>query len=57
MVVIPADKQVQRMESEKVYVFPVSGWFVPDARMQEIMFQLEEKLDAENTKTKTGSGS
>jgi len=55
--VIPADKKVERMKAETTYTFPSNGWFVPDARMQEIMFQLEEKLDAENTKTKTDSGS
>jgi hypothetical protein len=53
VVVIPADKHVQRMKAETVYLFPISGWFVPDARMQEIMFQLEEKLDAESAKAKT----
>ena len=57
VVVIPADKKVERMKAETTYTFPSNGWFVPDARMQEIMFQLEEKLDAENTKTKTDSGS
>jgi hypothetical protein len=40
------------MEANKSHLFQVNGWFIPDARMQEIMFQLEEKLDAENTKAK-----
>ena len=51
VVVIPADRQVQRMEAERVYLFPISGWFVPDARMQEIMFHMEGLLDAEETET------
>ena len=43
IVVIPADKTVTRLESNKVYVFQIPGWHVPDARMQEILQHLEEK--------------
>jgi len=31
------------MEANKNYVFKIPGWHVPDARMQEIMQQLERK--------------
>jgi hypothetical protein len=43
IIVIPADKQTTRMEANKNYVFKIPGWHVPDARMQEIMQQLERK--------------
>jgi len=31
------------MEADKNYSFDIPGWHVPDARMQEIMQQLERK--------------
>ena len=43
MVVIPADKVVKRMEQNKPYTYPINGWFVPDARMVEIMEYLERE--------------
>jgi hypothetical protein len=43
VVVIPADKTVTRMAPGKPYTFTIPGWHVPDARMQEILHQLEEK--------------
>jgi hypothetical protein len=43
MVVIPADKVVKRMELNKPYTYPINGWFVPDARMVEIMEYLERE--------------
>lgn len=46
---IPSDKEVHRMEQNKPYTFPVNGWFVPDARMIEMMQHLE--LDASQTNT------
>lgn len=41
--VIPADKKVTRMAPGETYVFEIPGYHVPDARMREILQQLEEK--------------
>ncbi len=43
LVVIPADKQVVRMPAGQSYSPGTSGYFVPDARMQEILEQLEQQ--------------
>ena len=43
IIVIPADKAAVRMEAEHPYVPAVPGWFVPDARMQEILHELKDK--------------
>lgn len=45
VVVIPADKAVTRLEAAEPYTPAVPGWFVPDARMQEILHQLTAKAD------------
>lgn len=52
MVVIPADKVVERMELNKSYTYPVNGWFVPDARMVEIMEYLERDAVKTNKTSK-----
>lgn len=49
---IPADKEVRRMEKDKVYFFPIDGWFVPDARMIEMMQYLERDASQTNTTAK-----
>lgn len=40
-VVIPADKQVQRLSVGQPFTPAVPGWFVPDARMYEILNRLD----------------
>ena len=55
MVVIPSDKVVKRMEQNKPYTYPINGWFVPDARMVEIMEHLEREAVKANKTTETGS--
>jgi hypothetical protein len=37
LVVLPADKAVVRMPAGQPFTFTHDGWFVPDARMQEIL--------------------
>ena len=39
--VIPADKEVQPIAAGQSFVAPVSGWFVPDSRMLDILNKLE----------------
>lgn len=55
MIVIPADREVKRMEKNKVYLFPINGWFVPDARMIEMMEHLERDASETNTTAKAHS--
>ena len=43
VVVISADKQVLPLEAGQKFTAPSSGWWVPDARMQEILHALEAK--------------
>jgi hypothetical protein len=43
VVVIPADKQVIPLEAGQTFKAPSNGWWVPDARMQEILHALEAK--------------
>lgn len=43
VVVIPQDRAVQRMPANKVFTPEIPGWFVPDARMQEIVNELKAK--------------
>jgi hypothetical protein len=42
-VVIPADKAAVRLPANQAYTPAVPGWFVPDARMREILLKLQEK--------------
>jgi hypothetical protein len=42
--VIPADRAVTRLAPGKAFVAPVPGWFVPDARMQEILRKVSERV-------------
>ena len=41
VVVIPADREVIPLPAGKVFKPSYPGWFVPDARMQEILQALE----------------
>ena len=43
VVVIPADRQVIPLEAGQTFKAPSTGWWVPDARMQEILHALESK--------------
>ena len=43
VVVIPADRQVIPLEAGQTFKAPSTGWWVPDARMQEILHALEAK--------------
>jgi len=43
VVVIPADRQVIPLKAGQKFTAPSSGWWVPDARMQEILHALEAK--------------
>lgn len=40
VVVIPANKTVTRLEAAEPFTPLINGWFVPDARMQEILARL-----------------
>ncbi len=37
VIVIPADREVRPMPAGQPFTPPVRGWFVPDARMQELL--------------------
>lgn len=41
--IIPADKSVIRVEPGQPFTPPIPGYFVPDARMKEILDRLAEK--------------
>ncbi len=41
VVVIPADRQVIPLEAGQTFKAPSTGWWVPEARMQEILHALE----------------
>jgi hypothetical protein len=43
VVVIPADKTVTRLEAGRPFTPAMPGYFVPDARMKEILDRLSEK--------------
>jgi len=43
VVVIPADRLVIPLEAGQTFKAPSTGWWVPDARMQEILHALERK--------------
>ena len=43
VVVIPADREVVPLEAGQTFKAPSTGWWVPDARMQEILHALEAK--------------
>ena len=45
VVVIPADREVTRMPASEAFTPTVPGWFVPDARMKEIMDALNDKAN------------
>ena len=45
--VIDGDKVVERMEKGKPFTPGINGYFVPDARMREILQQLEAKTREE----------
>jgi len=45
VVVIPADRQVLPVSAGKAFLPPVNGWFVPQARMQEMLHALERKAE------------
>jgi hypothetical protein len=42
--VIDGNKEVLRAEKGKSFQPSIDGWFVPDARMKEIMDELNEKI-------------
>ena len=46
VVVIPANKTVEKIHAGKSFRSEFSGWFVPDARMKEIMDALNERANA-----------
>ena len=43
VVVIPADREVVPLKAGQNFRAPSTGWWVPDARMQEILHALEAK--------------
>lgn len=45
VVVIPSDRQVLPVSAGKAFLPPVNGWFVPQARMQEMLHALERKAE------------
>lgn len=45
VVVIPSDRLVVPVSAGKAFKPPVAGWFVPDARMQELLHALERKAE------------
>jgi len=47
VLVIPADRLVERLPAAETFTPAVPGWFVPDARMQEILHELHAKVVAE----------
>jgi hypothetical protein len=49
VVVIPADKTVTRLEAAEPFTPSIPGWFVPDARMQEILARLGGLVDEPKT--------
>jgi len=49
VVVIPADKTVVRLEATEPFTPSIPGWFVPDARMQEILGRLGGLVDEPKT--------
>lgn len=46
VVVIPGDRAVVRLEPNRPYSPGVPGWFVPDARMQEMLNELGLRVEA-----------
>ena len=47
VLVIPADRMVERLPAAETFTPAVPGWFVPDARMKEILPELHAKVVAE----------
>jgi len=40
VVIVPADREVIRLRASEAYTPRVNGWFVPEARMREMLLQL-----------------
>jgi hypothetical protein len=40
VVIVPADREVIRIQAGEAYTPRFNGWFVPDARMREMLLQL-----------------
>ena len=47
VVVIPADKNVTRLPASEAFTPAIPGWFVPDARMKEIMEALNDRANGQ----------
>jgi len=45
VVVVPSDRQVVPLNAGRAFRPPVDGWFVPTARMQELLHALERKAE------------
>jgi hypothetical protein len=43
--VISADRQVLRLQANKPFIPAIDGWFVPDARWQEIRQAIADKIE------------
>ncbi|MEI8289817.1 MAG: hypothetical protein WCH99_10115 [Verrucomicrobiota bacterium] len=41
VVVIPKDREAMHLKANETFTAPGPGWFVPDARMLDILNQLE----------------
>jgi len=46
VVVIPSEKTVFRLPAGEAFKPPIPGYFVPDARMLEILTELNRKVEA-----------
>ena len=46
LVVIPSDRAVKRLYSGKAFVPESPGYFVPDARMLEILTELNRRVES-----------
>jgi hypothetical protein len=42
VVIVPADREVIRLPAGEAYTPRVNGWFVPEARMREMLLQLRK---------------
>ena len=47
VVIVPADREVIRLKASEAYTPGVNGWFVPDARMREMLLQLRRGEEQE----------
>jgi hypothetical protein len=41
VVVIPKDREAMHLKANETFTAPGPGWFIPDARMLDILNQLE----------------